>query len=174
MSRVSCKAKVSLEASGLPELTALIGSQAATSILVSPAWDLALGVLSALRASCDPIAAARYKLQLSDTPPTKEISDAHAFAFISKKDISRMWPSPTGKVLCGVRSGSGAIGSLNLNMKLFPEQTRHRGFLCAGRREFVVRLRRCVAPHLLLNNSLRMFEWALCSGELWAYLRRFR
>lgn len=88
ISRVSCHDKSSPEASGLLALIALISRQAETSILVPPAWNLALEVIRALWTSCDPITAAREKLCLSDTPPT---GDVHAFVFISKEELSREW-----------------------------------------------------------------------------------
>ncbi|CBN74748.1 LRR-GTPase of the ROCO family, putative pseudogene [Ectocarpus siliculosus] len=93
MSRVSCQEEGSPEASGLPALIALISRQAATAIHVPPAWDLALEVIGALRASCNPIAAARDKLGLPNPLPADGVADVHAFAFISKDELSRKWRS---------------------------------------------------------------------------------
>lgn len=91
MSLVSCHENSSLEASGLSALILLISGQAATSIVVPPAWDLALGVITALRNSCDPTTAARAKLGLPDTRPTGGVGDVHDFAFISNDELSRKW-----------------------------------------------------------------------------------
>lgn len=98
MSRVSCQEEVSPEASGLPALIALISRQAATSILVPPAWDLALEVIRALRTSRDPIAAARVKLGLSYPPPAGGVAVVHALAFISRDELSRKWLSVVDNV----------------------------------------------------------------------------
>ena len=91
ISLVSCHEERSLEASGLPALIALISRQAATSIVVPPAWALALEVIDALRTSCDPTTAAREILGLPDTRPTGGVGDVHDFAFISKDELSRKW-----------------------------------------------------------------------------------
>ncbi|CAN0137879.1 unnamed protein product, partial [Scytosiphon promiscuus] len=91
MSCVSCEAKGLPEASGLPALKELIAKQAANSIVVPPAWDLALEVIGALRAGCDPVPAARKKLRVSDIPQAQKLGNSNAFAFISKEDLSRKW-----------------------------------------------------------------------------------
>lgn len=98
MSRVSCDDKGSAEASGLPALIGLISRQTSTSIRVPPAWDLALEVIGALRASRDPIAAARETLGLSNTLPAGGVRDLHAFAFISKDELFRIWTSAVENV----------------------------------------------------------------------------
>ncbi|CAM9863942.1 unnamed protein product, partial [Sphacelaria rigidula] len=91
MSRVSCDDKGFPEASGIPALIALLLNQAATSICVPPAWDFALEAIKCLRASRDPIWAAREKLGLSNTPPTEGVGNLHASPFISKNELSRKW-----------------------------------------------------------------------------------
>lgn len=88
MRRVTCLANVPPETSGLTTLQSLIFDQAATPIQVPPAWDLALGVIRALRDSHDPITAARTKLGLPNTTPTGG-GDEHAF--ISTDELSRLW-----------------------------------------------------------------------------------
>lgn len=106
MSRVSCHDKGFPEASGLLALIALISHQTATAILVPPAWDLSLEVIGALRASRDPIAAAREKLGLSNPPLTVGVRDLHAFAFISKDDLFLMWRSVVENVRGDVQAAT--------------------------------------------------------------------
>lgn len=98
ISRVSCREGSSGEVSGLPALIDLISRQAATSILVPPAWDLALEVIRALRTSCDPTSAARKKLGLPNTTPRGGVGDVHAFAFISKDELFCKWESVVDNV----------------------------------------------------------------------------
>lgn len=48
-------------------------------------------MIDALRTSCDPTTAAREELGLLNTPPTGGVGDVHAFAFISKDELSCKW-----------------------------------------------------------------------------------
>lgn len=108
-SRVSCLENGSPRESGLSALVDRISKLGGgTSILVPPAWALALKVVDALRDGREPLWAAREHLEmvdgLSGAAGTRRDGgldrDADGnTAFITKKDLSRTWHRVLGVVV---------------------------------------------------------------------------
>ncbi|CAM9943033.1 unnamed protein product [Pylaiella littoralis] len=104
VSRVSCLADGSLEKSGLKALIDRIAKQASTSIVVPPAWDLALKVFDALRDGREPKRVARDRLKLNGSAAA--VDGIAGVSFLTREELSGRW----NDVVESVRGDLQAVG----------------------------------------------------------------
>ncbi|CAN0097131.1 unnamed protein product, partial [Ascophyllum nodosum] len=87
VSRTSC-----VNYGGIDGLVERISGEGATSILVPPAWDLALKILDALRSGGDPLRAARAHLGLNEKRAAAgETHKIVTNTFTTKKKLLKLW-----------------------------------------------------------------------------------
>lgn len=103
---------------GINDLIIRIKRQSATSILVPPAWDLALKVMDALRKGLSPSREARRYLNL---PVDEEVAERREDTFVTKDELSHLWKGVIENIRVDIEAPRGDHGDADRGVLSNPE-----------------------------------------------------